>query len=156
MTIIATERVKSGRPDDTKLPIPELRIEGLSKWRGIKRLLFRRPKSFIGAGDIASGFQRGKGFMYFDGVERRRHQRRPHADNIEFCLIPSDLTTILRGISIDISDSGMCLYTFTPMNTGQNILIKNFLPVPYQKATIRWVKKHTEGLYRVGLLLIEP
>ncbi len=97
----------------------------------------------------------GKGFMYFDGVERRIHKRRPHADSIEFCLIPSDLTTTLRGISIDISDSGMCLYTFTPINTGQNIVINNFLPVPYQKATVRWVKKHTEELYRVGIMFIE-
>jgi hypothetical protein len=153
MRLIATKGIR--RTDDIKPPIPEFRTDRLSKWRGDQTPAISVPESFIVTGDIASGLQQGKGFMYFDGVERRRHQRRPHADSIEFYLIPSDLTTTLRGISIDISDSGMCLYTFTPINTNQNILIRNFLPVPYQRATVRWVKKHTEELYRVGLFFIE-
>lgn len=93
--------------------------------------------------------------MSFDGVERRRHPRHAHTDNIEYCLNPTDLTTIFQGICINISESGMCLYTFKPIYAGQKILIKNVLPVPYQKAEVIWVKEKSEDLYRAGLMFIE-
>lgn len=93
--------------------------------------------------------------MSFEGDESRRHPRKAHTDIIDFCLNPTDLSTTFRGTLVDISESGMSLYTFKPLSTGQDIIVKSTLPVLYQKATVRWVKKYSEDLYRVGLMFIE-
>jgi hypothetical protein len=87
----------------------------------------------------------------FDNVNTRRHPRRLYSDNIEFCLDYSSAGTRLHGISVNISDSGIGLYTFTPIYVGQAITVETALPVPYQKATVIWVQKRAEDLYRVGL-----
>jgi hypothetical protein len=93
--------------------------------------------------------------MSFEGDESRRQPRKAHTDNIEFCVNPTEISATLHGTLIDISESGMCLYTFRPLFEGQNIIVKSPLPVPHQKAIVRWVKKYAEDLYRVGLMFIE-
>jgi c-di-GMP-binding flagellar brake protein YcgR len=93
--------------------------------------------------------------MSFDGDESRRHPRKAHTDNIEFCVNSTNLGATLQGTLIDISESGMCLYTFKPISEGQNIIIKSALPVPYHRANVRWVKKYSDDLYKVGLMFIE-
>ncbi len=92
--------------------------------------------------------------MSFDGVDTRKHPRHPYSNNIEFCLDASSDCIGLHGLSVDISDSGICLYTFTPIYAGQTITFETTLPVPYQKATVIWVQKRAEDLYRAGLKFI--
>ena len=91
--------------------------------------------------------------MSFDSFSTRRHPRRLYSDNIEFCLDYSSAGR-LHGISVNISDSGIGLYTFSPVYAGQTVTIETTLPVPYQKATIMWVQKRAEDLYKVGLKFI--
>jgi hypothetical protein len=50
-----------------------------------------------------------------------------------------------------MSDSGMCMYTYGRLEEGEDIEINNALPVPYQKATVRWTKKYSEDFYKIGL-----
>jgi hypothetical protein len=90
----------------------------------------------------------------FDGVDTRRHPRQLYSDTIEFCLNPSRAGTKLHGITINISDSGIGLYVFAPVYEGQTVTIKTALPVPYQKATVIWVQKRAEELYRAGFKFI--
>ena len=90
----------------------------------------------------------------FDSVNTRRHPRHLYSDNIEFCLDYSSAGTRLHGVSFNISESGIGLYTFTPIYEGQTIKVETTLPVPYQKATVMWVQKRAEDLYRVGLKFI--
>jgi hypothetical protein len=40
--------------------------------------------------------------------ERRRHPRSHYLQTFEFCLNTGDV--ILKGITLNISDSGMCIY----------------------------------------------
>jgi len=87
----------------------------------------------------------------FDSVNTRRHPRYLYSDNIEFCLDYSGAGTRLHGISFNISDSGIGLYTFKPIYAGQTITVETTLPGPYQKATVMWVQKRAEDLYKVGL-----
>jgi CheY-like chemotaxis protein len=87
----------------------------------------------------------------YDVVERRRHPRYIHSDSIEFCFDPSGAGTTHHGISLDISDSGIGLYTLTPLYEKQNITFKTTLPVPSQKATVMWVQKQSQDSYRAGL-----
>ena len=92
--------------------------------------------------------------MRFNGIERRRHPRRPHCQNVEFCLVSRPSGEILVGASVDLSDSGLCMYTFDELAQGENIEIKNALPVPYQKAVVRWVKNYAIDLYKVGIMFV--
>jgi len=48
----------------------------------------------------------------------------------------------------------MGLYTFKPIYAGQTVTVETDLPVPYQKATVMWVQKRTEDLFRAGLMFI--
>ena len=107
--------------------------------------------------DKAPGFfgvlKKGR-IVSVDSINTRRHPRRLYSDSIAFCLDYSSAGTRLHGISFNVSDSGIGLYTFTPVYAGQTITVETTLPVPYQKATVMWVQKRTEDLYRVGLKFI--
>ena len=63
----------------------------------------------------------------------------------------------LIGISINISQKGLCMYTFAPHSEGQQVVIKSPLPVEHRVATVRWIQKEDEGLFRIGLgFNVEP
>jgi len=90
----------------------------------------------------------------FDSVSTRKHPRHLYSDNIEFCLDYSIAGKNSHGIIVNISDSGIGLYTFTPIYAGQTVTVETTIPVPYQKATVIWVQKRSEDLYKVGLRFI--
>ena len=92
--------------------------------------------------------------MPFDSVNTRRHPRYHYSDNIRFCSDYSSAGTKFHGISVDISNSGIGLYAFKPIYAGQTISFETVLPVPFQKATVMWVQKRAEDLYKVGLKFI--
>jgi hypothetical protein len=70
---------------------------------------------------------------------------------VQYC-ISSDADETVFGAGVDISDSGMCIYTSYPLEKDQIIVIKSTLPVPYQRAQVRWVKICGESRYKVGLI----
>jgi len=89
--------------------------------------------------------------MPFDGDNRRRHRRQLFFTNIEYCLsflLPGE---VYLGSNINISDSGMCMYTYRRLYEGDDIKINNALPIPHQRATVRWTKRYADDFYKVGL-----
>jgi hypothetical protein len=94
--------------------------------------------------------------MPYDGSEKRRNPRQAFTDNIEFCLSsrsPDSNKTFL-GACVNINEFGMCIYTFDCVNEGETIEIKTTLPVPYDRAEVRWVKTYSGNFYKVGLMFI--
>ena len=89
------------------------------------------------------------------GIERRKHPRKPYSNVIKFCVNPRCPNTTCIGVSINISDSGICLYTSDNLHKGEVILIQEELPVKYQKATVIWVKNYRQDFYKVGLMFHE-
>lgn len=83
-----------------------------------------------------------------DGI--RKYSRKPYCNVIK-CLNPRSLNKTFTGLSIDISDSGMCLYTSDRLHRGEEILVQEKLPVGYRKANVVWIKSYHTGLHRVGL-----
>jgi hypothetical protein len=91
--------------------------------------------------------------MSFTGAERRKRPRYPYSNKLDFYSNPPTQDTTYYGFSVDISNAGMCLYTFsTPPNEGDEIAFKNALPVSYQKAIVRWVEQYTEDFYGIGVM----
>jgi hypothetical protein len=82
---------------------------------------------------------------------RRQHPRKLYCNIIKFCLKLHSTNKPIRGLSINISNSGMCLYSPDRLCEGEEILIRETLPVKYRKAKVIWVKHYLAGLHKVGL-----
>lgn len=85
------------------------------------------------------------------GKELRRHERRHYLGAVRYCLNPHPDGSLLVGSGIDVSDSGMSMFSSYPLKRGQGVIIKTKLPVPHQRATVRWIRELNENWYQVGL-----
>ncbi len=81
------------------------------------------------------------------------HPRKPYKTTLEMTIPSHPGKGTLVAISRDISDIGICVYTFKPLEEGQEVIFKTTLPVPHRKATVRWIKQIKENIYRAGILL---
>ena len=84
-------------------------------------------------------------------IERREHIRYDFPFTIDYVLSPKISDDILKGVTININDAGLCLYIFNPLPEGQKLTIKSILPVFCQTVTVRWIKKMDEDFYMAGL-----
>ena len=89
----------------------------------------------------------------YEGKERR-HQRKIYVSAFAYRL-PSRSFEVLFGVTSNISDSGMCIYSDARPEEGESIEFRSSLPVPSTKATIRWVKDDVDGLYKMGLMFVQ-
>ena len=62
---------------------------------------------------------------------------------------------IIRGVAMNISVSGVCLYIPQPLDKGQEITIKSVVYDCLQKATVCWSEKYDDNFYAVGCYLLE-
>jgi hypothetical protein len=60
-----------------------------------------------------------------------------------------------KGITINLSSTGLGMYLFDLLPNGQQIIIKTALPVDSRSATICWTRKKDENFYRSGLKFIK-
>ncbi len=82
---------------------------------------------------------------------RRKHPRKLYCNVIRFCLNHRSQNKTSMGLSINISDSGMCLYSSDGLYEGEEIVIQESLPVRYRKAKVIWARHYLAGLHKVGL-----
>lgn len=59
---------------------------------------------------------------------------------------------VFKGVTINLSKSGMCLLTFHQLRKGQQIKIESGLKVS-EPATVCWVKRLDKDIFKVGVLL---
>ncbi|MEW6108062.1 MAG: PilZ domain-containing protein [Nitrospirota bacterium] len=83
--------------------------------------------------------------------ERRRHMRYPHPDKIEYVFSAGFSGDKLKGVTVNISNSGLCLYLFNKLSVGQSITIKSYLPVSYRHATVQWIRTVKDNFFIAGL-----
>jgi hypothetical protein len=94
----------------------------------------------------------GEGTISFDNYQDRRHQRTPYKSNL--IIIPSRARDVtLAAISLDISQEGICIYTFKPLKEGEDVVFKDTLQVPHRKGNVRWVKQIKPSIYMAGVML---
>jgi len=85
-------------------------------------------------------------------AERRIHTRNPFHQNIE-CSCASDTTKeLFNGITVDISEHGLGMYVFRPLNKGQKIMINGGLQSTHRVGFIRWCAASGENGYRAGMV----
>ena len=83
-------------------------------------------------------------------TEKRRERRYSFNSTIDYLLLRGSAAEVHKGVTIDISDTGLGLYLFDPLPEGQTIII-NALPAGGKVATVCWIKKERENLYKSGL-----
>lgn len=91
--------------------------------------------------------------MAFQSTERRADPRAPYFHLIKYILDPDFPNKICKGYTINISSSGMRLYSYDLLGKGQEIFILSSLSSPETGpvGTVRWVNKLYDNTYEVGL-----
>jgi PilZ domain len=84
--------------------------------------------------------------------DQRKHERFNFPYTIE-CLDPYSPDKIIRGIAMNISESGLCLYIPQSLNKGQEITIRSIIYNYPQKATVCWSEAYDDLYYRIGCCL---
>ncbi len=86
--------------------------------------------------------------------KQREYARRAFSDTIEYRVTDRFHDKIFLGAAVNISESGMCIYTFDRLAEGETIEINKRLPVACKKATVKWVKAYSGDFYKVGLRFV--
>ncbi len=89
----------------------------------------------------------------YEGKERR-HQRKIYVSAFAY-RFPGRSSEVRIGVTSNISDSGMCVYSDARPYEGDHMEVRSSLPVPFTRATVRWVKKDVDNLYKMGLMFVE-
>ncbi len=84
--------------------------------------------------------------------DQRKHERVNVESKIEYILNHTD-EVFLEGDIVDITESGLCFQTTKELREGQEIVVKNILPINCQTATVVWIKKINDNYYKIGLQL---
>jgi len=83
---------------------------------------------------------------------RRKGQRKDFSYIVlEFVIHPDTTYEIYVGYTLNLSDTGMCIYTSVALEPGQTIILKSDEPRLYKKAVVRWVDRYDSISYKVGL-----
>ena len=70
---------------------------------------------------------------------------------IEYLVNSLNTDEAFEGVVADVSESGLCLLTASPLREGEKIDIKNNMPPPLRSAYVRWVRNDSDLYYKVGL-----
>jgi hypothetical protein len=88
--------------------------------------------------------------MLFESKGERREPRISNYVSVLFHLDSDPSYRIISGVTRDMSDSGICMYTMYSLTEGQVIVFESKPAKPNQRATVIWVKKYG-NFYKVGL-----
>jgi hypothetical protein len=81
----------------------------------------------------------------FDIAETRRETRYKFVSPLEFVLSDAADKTV-KGVILNISDSGLCIKSSITLKRGQQIIIKSSLPIRHTTFTARWNNASMTGL----------
>ena len=84
-------------------------------------------------------------------AEKRGEPRRLVYYTTRFGLNAED-TSHLKGVIINISNSGLCIFSPDPLHRGQEIIIKAPLPLLDERFIVRWSNELLDDFFMVGLM----
>jgi hypothetical protein len=94
--------------------------------------------------------------MTFGNRNRQRQCPRTVSLNpVHFYFVNDSPGEIHLGTTLNISTSGMCVYTLNRLNEGERIIIRDEDLLLSRTATVRWVKNYGENFCKAGLMFIE-
>jgi Tfp pilus assembly protein PilZ len=87
--------------------------------------------------------------------EERQSKRNPVFQAVQYFLVPSIIEKTYDGVITDISDSGICLLTTSPLKDRQRIIVLDKSHLSERAAIVRWSQKYDDLFYKIGLEFIE-
>jgi hypothetical protein len=90
--------------------------------------------------------------LSYQKIDKRIHLRYAFSHPLKFIMHPIDTEEILDGVTINISDSGLCFCSSNILGEGQEIKFVSKLPFSFEKGSVRWSKKINDNFYKFGLL----
>lgn len=89
---------------------------------------------------------------HVSSCNRRTHIRYELQQEIIYVLPHQTTDKIFRGIITDISEAGMGLYAYNPLNEGQQITIMSESRELNRKGIVRWCHELGDSVYKIGLM----
>lgn len=87
--------------------------------------------------------------------DKREHRRQDFSYAVvEYVLNSNSTHETFIGFTLNVSSSGLCLYTPKLVTEGQTIIIKSTFPTPSKTAMVRWIEKYDDVFYKVGLIFL--
>ena len=83
-------------------------------------------------------------------LEKRMHIRYEFEKDIHYVLHEHSQKSF-KGIIINISDAGMCFFTFHPLHEGQEIIIKTDEKSLNRRGNVRWCREMGDNVYKAGV-----
>lgn len=97
----------------------------------------------------------GSSGRHMSYTRTRRDTRYDFPAMIEYVMgSQADDEVIHKGVTINLSSTGLCIYLFDVLPKGQHITIRTTLPVDSRTAAICWTRKEDVNFYRAGLKFI--
>jgi hypothetical protein len=94
----------------------------------------------------SSNFFYGKEAVRPSNIIERRHERRHKCDfPVEFVLNGGADKTV-KGVILNLSHFGLCINSSIPLTIGQEIIIKESVPMRHQAFTVQWCNDLIAGL----------
>jgi hypothetical protein len=87
--------------------------------------------------------------------EERRTNRIPVLHTIKYYLAPSVIEKSYDGVVTDISETGLCLLTTSPLKDRQRIIMLDESASCEKAAIVRWSQKYDDVFYKIGVEFIE-
>jgi hypothetical protein len=85
--------------------------------------------------------------------DKRKHHRKDFSYAVvEYILSSNNTHETFIGFTLNVSISGLCLYTPKVLAEGQKIIIKSTIPTSSKTAIVRWIEKYDDVFYKVGLV----
>ncbi len=83
---------------------------------------------------------------------RRKEKRYDSVAEVTFAVSPNELN--LKGTALNVSATGMCLKTASPLRKGQYLTVDLGQHDSFRTALVRWLREIEGGVYIVGLNLM--
>jgi len=82
--------------------------------------------------------------------DKRKEQRTLLFTPIEF-FAGDEEDEIVSGVIVNLSDSGMNIFSYVPLSEGQEITIISPLHIQHKEFIVQWTRKYLDDFYMVGL-----
>jgi len=87
--------------------------------------------------------------------DKRKHRRQDFSYAVvEYVLNSNTTHETFIGFTLNVSISGLCLYTSKLLEEGQEITIKSTIPSTSKTAIVRWIEKYDDVFYKIGLVFV--
>lgn len=93
--------------------------------------------------------------MSAESSERRQYFRFDLANVVELVTPGPAPNDQFRGVTINISETGMSLFVFQPVSTNDTItIVKSMLPLSHRAGSVRWVNRLAPDFYKIGMMFV--